>query len=128
MKVAQIKAKIRRDVKSAMDTAYANTVPMVERNMMSYYDGTEPVQYERTGTLPGAADVIPVSGGGTHYEYSAELDGGRIGYSTGTFSGSEVVQATVTGSYGVIGDSSYWSRIEDEVGEIVDAAFSAKFG
>lgn len=122
-----IKRKIENDVQNAMNVARDKTSKQLDDNILGFYGGGEPNIYSRTGTLIDASDVTSVSGGSDSYEFTASMDGNKISYSTGTFSGSQVVDATELGTSGVVGKSGYWEKTESEIPNIVDSELSKKF-
>ena len=98
----------------------------LEDNVMDYYSQGSPKIYKRTGTLLTSPETTPVSGGGKEWEFTAYMDE-SISYSTGTYSGSEVIDVTEKGVSGVLGKSGYFRRTEDEVPDIVDKHMSKYF-
>ena len=47
-----------------------------------------------------------------------------ISYSTGTFSGGQVIDATERGGAGTIGNHGYFQRTEEAVQSILDSEFA----
>ena len=95
----------------------------LEDNVMGYYDLGNPVKYERTGTLLESPNTTPVSGGGDHFEFKAEMEE-NIAYHTGTYSGAQVIDATEQGHSGTLGRHGYFAKTEAEIPEIVDRNMS----
>ena len=92
-------------------------------NVNGYYDGSTPQRYQRTGTLLTSPDSTPVQGSGKHLEFSVYMNDG-ISYSTGTFSGTQVIDATERGGAGTIGNHGYFQRTEESVQSILDSEFN----
>ena len=93
---------------------------------MDYYSQGSPKIYKRTGTLLTSPETTPVSGGGKEWKFTAYMDE-SISYSTGTYSGDEVIDVTEKGVSGVLGKSGYFHRTEDEIPDIVDKHMSKYF-
>lgn len=122
-----IKKQICNDAREALNEVREKTSETLDENSLGYYDGGKPRKYIRTGTLIDASNVTSVQGSMDSFGFKAEVNGDRIGYNTGTFTGWQVVGATQEGTSGVVGNYGYWDRTEDEIPEILDNAFSKKF-
>lgn len=123
---AELETAIARDLTSAMTGARNEIEEKLEDNVMDYYSQGSPKIYKRTGTLLTSPETTPVSGGGKEWEFTAYMDE-SISYSTGTYSGAEVIDVTEKGVSGVLGKSGYFRRTEDEVPDIVDKHMSKYF-
>ena len=55
-------------------------------------------------------------------------EGDQISYSDGTFTGGEVLGATMTGTYGVVGDSSYEEIAFEDIIKAANNNFNKEFG
>lgn len=111
---------------SAMSRSLAEIDPMLKGEVYGYYTGY-PECYARTGTLATAPDTEGVFGGGDMVSMKMYMDAG-ISYSTGRFSGIEVLDATNNGTAGVVGTPGHWDRAEKKSKQIVDSNYSAEFG
>lgn len=119
----EVKGLVEKDVESGMNAARDEVEEKLEDNVLGYYDIGNPVMYQRTGTLLESPNTTPVSGGGNHFEFKAEMEE-NISYHTGTFSGAEVIDATEQGHSGTLGKHGYFAKTEAEIPEIVDRNMS----
>lgn len=119
---AAFEQQIMKDMQSAANRAKDRIEMELIMNVNGYYDGSTPQRYQRTGTLLTSPDSTPVQGSGKHLEFSVYMDEG-ISYSTGTFSGAQVIDATERGGAGTIGNHGYFQRTEEAVQSILDSEF-----
>lgn len=119
----EVKSLIEKDVRAGMNAARDEVEIKLEDNVMGYYDIGNPVKYERTGTLLESPNTTPVSGGGNHFEFKAEMQD-NISYHTGTYTGAQVIDATEQGHSGTLGKHGYFAKTEAEIPEIVDRNMS----
>lgn len=119
----EVKKLIEKDVHAGMNAARDEVEIKLEDNVMGYYDIGNPVKYERTGTLLESPNTTPVSGGGNHFEFKAEMEE-SISYHTGTYTGAQVIDATEQGHSGTLGKHGYFAKTEAEIPEIVDRNMS----
>ena len=115
----EVKKLMEKDVRAGMNAARDEVKVKLEYNVMGYYDIGNPVKYERTGTLLESPNTTPVSGGGNHFEFKAEMEE-SISYHTGTYTGAQVIDATEQGHSGTLGKHGYFAKTEAEIPEIVD--------
>ena len=120
---AALERQIMKDMRSAANRAKDRIEMELFMNVNGYYDGSTPQRYQRTGTLLTSPDSTPVQGSGKHLEFSIYMNDG-ISYSTGTFSGAQVIEATERGGSGTIGNHGYFQRTEEAVQSILDSEFS----
>ena len=120
-------AAFERQIMKDMQTAARRSKDKIEMelfmNVNDYYDGSTPQRYQRTGTLLTSPDSTPVQGSGKHLEFSVYMNDG-ISYSTGTFSGAQVIDATERGGAGTIGNHGYFQRTEEAAQKILDSEFN----
>lgn len=119
----EVKSLIEKDVRAGMNAARDEVEIKLEDNVLGYYDFGNPIKYERTGTLLESPNTTPVSGGGDHFEFKAEMQD-NISYHTGTYSGAQVIDATEQGHSGTLGRHGYFAKTEAEIPEIVDRNMS----
>ena len=127
MTIAEIKADIAKKIRRGATKTHSDGVDVIEASFDTFYSQGNPVR-PRSHTLPGSQYTPPpqISEFSAHMELGYEGD--QISYSDGTFSGGEVLGATMTGTYGVLGDPSY---DEESFKKILDAAeknFAKEFG
>ena len=120
---SDLEQQLIKDVRLAAEFARNEIDKELQDNVMDYYGSGNPVKYERTGTLLESPNTTPVSGGGNHYEFKAEMEE-NISYHTGTFSGAEVIYATEQGHSGTLGKHGSFKRTEEAVPKILEKTFS----
>nr|DAV74914.1 MAG TPA: hypothetical protein [Caudoviricetes sp.] len=119
----EVKGLVEKDVRSGMNAARDEVEEKLEDNVLGYYDIGNPVMYQRTGTLLESPNTTPVSGGGNHFEFKAEMEE-NISYPIGLFSGADVIDATEQGHSGTLGNHGYFAKTEAEIPEIVNRNMS----
>ena len=120
---AALERQIMKDMQSAANRAKDKIEMELFMNVNGYYDGSTPQRYQRTGTLLTSPDSTPVQGSGKHLEFSVYMND-EISYSTGTFSGAQVIDATERGGAGTIGNHGYFQKTEEAVQSILDSEFN----
>lgn len=120
---AALERQIMKDMQSAARRSKDKIEMELFMNVNDYYDGSTPQRYQRTGTLLTSPDSTPVQGSGKHLEFSVYMNDG-ISYSTGTFSGAQVIDATERGGAGTIGNHGYFQRTEEAAQKILDSEFN----
>lgn len=120
---SDLERQIMKDMQSAAQRSKDKIEMELFMNVNDYYDGSTPQRYQRTGTLLTSPDSTPVQGSGKYLEFSVYMDDG-ISYSTGTFSGAQVIDATERGGAGTIGNHGYFQRTEEAVQSILDSEFN----
>ena len=126
MDIDQIKKDCQRRLKSASEKTRVESGKIIEDSFQEFYSQGSPKR-QRTYTLPGSKYVTMESSGDMcHIE--AGYEGDQISYSDGTFSGGEVLGATMTGTYNVKGDPSYDDNAFEEIIRTADKIFAQEFG
>lgn len=120
---SDLERQIMKDMQSATRRSKDQIEMELFMNVNDYYDGSTPQRYQRTGTLLTSPDSTPVQGSGKHLEFSVYMNDG-ISYSTGTFSGAQVIDATERGGAGTIGNHGYFQRTEEAAQKILDSEFN----
>ena len=120
---SDLERQIMKDMQSASQRSKDKIEMELFMNVNDYYDGSTPQRYQRTGTLLTSPDSTPVQGSGKHLEFSVYMNDG-ISYSTGTFSGAQVIDATERGGAGTIGNHGYFQRTEEAAQKILDSEFN----
>lgn len=120
---SDLERQIMKDMQSAVQRSKNKIEMELFMNVNDYYDGSTPQRYQRTGTLLTSPDSTPVQGSGKHLEFSVYMNDG-ISYSTGTFSGAQVIDATERGGAGTIGNHGYFQRTEEAAQKILDSEFN----
>lgn len=120
----EVKKLMEKNVRAGMNAARDEVKPTFEDNVTEYYSVGNPVIYDRTGTLLESPNTTPVTGGGNHFEFKAEMQD-SISYHTGTYSGAQVIEATETGAIGhTLGNHRYFEATRNAIPEIVDRNMS----
>ena len=117
---AALERQIMKDITSAANRAKDRIEMELLLNVNNYYDGSSPQIYQRTGTLLTSPDSTSVQVNGKSLEFSVYMNDG-ISYSTGTFSGAQVIEK---GTAGTIGNHGYFQRTEDKVESILNSEFA----
>ena len=120
---AALERQIMKDMRSSAGRSKDKIEMELFMNVNDYYDGSTPQRYQRKGTLLTSPDSTPVQGSGKHLEFSVYMNDG-ISYSTGTFSGAQVIDATERGGAGTIGNHGYFQRTEEAARKILDSEFN----
>lgn len=120
---SDLERQIMKDMQSAAQRSKDKIEMELFMNVNDYYDGSTPQRYQRTGTLLTSPDSTSVQGSGKHLEFSVYMNDG-ISYSTGTFSGAQVIDATERGGAGTIGNHGYFQRTEEAAQKILDSEFN----
>lgn len=127
MTIAEIKADIAKKIRRGAAKTHSDGVDIIEASFDTFYSQGNPVR-PRTHTLPGSQYTPPpqISEFSAHMELGYEGD--QISYSDGTFSGGEVLGATMTGTYGVLGDPSYDEEAFEKILDAAEKNFAKEFG
>lgn len=126
MNIEEIKKDIGRNLKTATMNTYRDGINIIEESFDVFYSQGDPKR-KRTGTLKGAAHNPPPTISNTSAYLKVGYEGNNISYSDGTFSGGEVLGATMTGTYGVVGNPSYDEEAFDKVIQSAEKNFSSAF-
>lgn len=112
-------------LKAALVSACTRAVDDVEKkvfeefsgNLNQFYTEFIPIQYMRTGALFGSLDrtgVMPTGNGATAKVYFTTPS-----YSTGTWSGGQVLDTAMHGSHGgYVGGTAIWDESIGKLGDI----------
>ena len=127
MKLSQIHKECQRKLANAMNQTHQDADDIINISFNIFYSQGSPKR-ERTHTLPGAKkNPAPKISGDSAYMKSG-YEGDQINYSDGTFTGGEVLGATMTGTYGVLGDPSYDEMAFEDIIKAADNNFRKEFG
>lgn len=127
MTIAEIKADIAKKIRRGATKTHSDGVDIIEASFDTFYSQGNPVR-PRSHTLPGSQYTPPpqISEFSAHMELGYEGD--QISYSDGTFCGGEVLGATMTGTYGVVGDPSYDEEAFEKILDAAEKNFAKEFG
>lgn len=124
--MAALQAAIMKEVTAGVQEAVDETHGDARRELSGFYGQGHPINYERTGTLGETPRKTGVSSGGNTASGEVYLDQG-ISYSTGNFSGSQVIDAAEVNGYRILGRGGFWERTENEAQENLDSAMGKRF-
>lgn len=127
MKLDQIHRDCQRKLSNAMNNTHQDADCILDLSFDVFYSKGNPKR-ERTYTLPGAKKNQPPEISGDSAYMKSGYEGGQIEYSDGTFSGDEVLGATMTGTYGVLGDPSYDELAFEDIIKSAKNNFRKEFG
>lgn len=127
MKLSQIHKDCQRKLSSAMSNTHQDADDILDISFEVFYSQGNPKR-ERTYTLPGAKKNPPPEISGDSAYMKTGYEGDQIGYSDGTFTGGEVLGATMTGTYGVVGDPSYDEIAFEDIIKAAKNNFNKEFG
>lgn len=121
MRLDQIKADCKKRMNRAMRNTARDANRILDDSFNQFYAGGTPKFYKRTGTLPSAAEIKGPTNTGDSITLEAGFNGENLHYQhpPGSYDGPQVLEATATGTSGVVGDPTY-----DEVAleKIINAA------
>ncbi|WP_444492058.1 hypothetical protein [[Ruminococcus] torques] len=126
MTIDEIKRDMSRKLANATNKTYQDGVRIIEDSFDTFYAQGNPKR-RRTGTLRDAAYNPEPSISATSSNIEIGYEGDKIGYSDGTFTGGEVLGATMTGTYGVLGDPIYDELAFEDILEAADKNFASEF-
>lgn len=116
------------EMQSTMTELRGMSESINEVNIANYYGSGDPKYYDRTITLPNAAFTTPLRRIGQYSMiFSVQLDEGRVGWSTGTFTPAEVLAATEEHTSGVLGRSHFFEKTTQQTEELTNNMFALKF-
>lgn len=124
--LAQLEQMLRERMKSAMQVASDNIHSDIEKNLAAFYSVPPGKMYKRTGNLRSSAERTPVTSAGNSFSFEAKLNTTH-GYTTGTFSKSEVLDAAENHTHGVRGRPGFWKKSEGQMQKRLDSALRSHF-
>ena len=127
MKLSQIHKDCQKKLANAMNHTHQDADDIIYISFDVFYSQGEPAR-SRTHTLPGAKNNPSPEINGDSAYMKAGYEGDQISYSDGTITGGEVLGATMTGTYGVLGDPSYDEIAFEDIIKAADDNFRKEFG
>lgn len=129
MLLSEIKKDCQKKFRKATINTYEDGSHIIDESFDVFYSQGNPHR-KRKNILPGAAYTPEPVMTDTSAYIELGYEGDQIEYppKDGTFCGGEVLGATMTGTYGVVGDSNYDNDAFKKIGESVDKNFDAEFG
>ena len=126
MKLKDIHRDCQRKLAKAINDTKFDAENIIEESFEQFYSQGNPIR-NRTYTLPGAKNVESPIISGDRASVKAGYEGNQINYSDGTFTGGEVLGATMTGTYGVLGDPSYDEDAFEKIKKVAKDNFGKEF-
>ena len=124
--LAQLEQLLRAEMTSAMQMASDNIHSDIQKNLASFYSVPPGKRYVRTGNLRNSAERTPVTTAGNICSFEAKLNTTH-GYTTGTFSKTEVLNAAENHEAGILGSPGFWRKSEERMQERLDSAIRSHF-
>ena len=122
----QLEQMLRTKLKVAMQSASDNINSDITQNLSSFYTQGTPEFYKRTGNLGNSAERTPLSCSGNTISFEAGLNTTH-GYTTGTFSKTEVLEAAENHEAGILGKPGFWEKSENNMQKLLDSAIRSLF-
>lgn len=123
--LAALEKQLMDKLSEAMNEAGAQMWIDTDEEVKDFYSQGEP-KYVRTGKLGSTPSSTPVSVSGKSVSFEIYLDSSR-GYSTGSFSMSEVLTNAEAHTAGIVGKPGFWERskkkMEATLTKVIGAAF-----
>lgn len=126
MTIDEIKKDISRKMSNATKKTHQDGIDIIKKSFDVFYSQGKP-RRTRTYTLRNAAYTPNPSITETSSHIEIGYEGNQISYSDGTFTGGEVLGATMTGTYGVLGDPIYDELAFEDIFEAADRNFASEF-
>lgn len=126
MKIPEIKKDLRKKLKNTINEIADESDKIMREEIDGFYAGGTPIFYKRTDTLRTAPQITDKYCNSNEAGVTASLDQ-TISYSTGSFSGAQVIDAAEHGKYGIVGRGGFWARSEERIKDAVDDAIAKNF-
>lgn len=126
MKITEIKKDLRKKLKNTINEVANESEKIMHEEIEGFYAGGTPMYYKRTGTLGTTPQITDKYCNSNEAGVTASLNQ-NISYSTGSFSGAQVIDAAEHGKYGIVGRSEFWARSENRIKDAVDEAVANNF-
>lgn len=126
MKITEIKKDLQKKLQNTIDEIADRSEDIMHEEIEGFYAGATPVYYKRTGTLGTTPQITDKYCNSNQAGVTASLNQ-NISYSTGSFSGAQVIDAAEYGKYGIVGRSGFWARSDERIKDIVDDVIAKNF-
>ena len=135
MRIDQIKADCQKRMNRAMQNTSKDANRILDDSFNQFYTGGTPYIYDRKYILPDAKDIRgPISTGNTSI-LKAGYDGSKLKYPEGMtwnghlskFDGPAVLDAVTSGTYKVVGDSTFDEVALDKIKQTASDNFNKFF-
>lgn len=129
MRLDQIKADCKRKMQHAMKNTANEAERILGDSFDQFYNGGTPKYYKRTYTLPNASEIIGPNDFGNAMTLEAGYYGERLHYEhpPGSYDGPKVLEATTTGTSGVVGDPTFDEVALDKIKQAASDNFNKFF-
>ena len=119
MTIKEIKKDLNRKLKDSIGEVAYNAKKIMSEELEDFYSGDVPKIYHRTGTLGTTPQITDKYCTSNSAGVTASLNE-NINYNTGSFSGSQVINAAELGNAGIVGKSGFWLRSDARIKDMVD--------
>lgn len=128
MTIAEIKTDCLKRAQRIMNKTHSDGIKIIDNSFDVFYAQGNPKR-QRKHILPGVSYTPAPTTSGDSVQMEIGYEGDQISYppGDGTFSGGEVLGATMTGTYGVVGNPNYDEKAFEEIIEVADKNFAAEF-
>lgn len=124
---AQLRDECEKKMFRAMSNAESKTYLDLNNNMTDAYSASPGKYYERTGQLRNSTRTTNVQGSGSHLHSEIYLDP-MYEYDTGTYTAAKVMSEAEVGGSGILLNSGFWEKTEEDARKNIADAFGAEFG
>lgn len=121
--LSQLNAQIINKIKAAMASSQYKAMDIMRTETNAFYSQGSPKVYKRTHKLTATPTFPTITSGGNSVTFEAKLT--PIGYTTGTFSGEEVLDAAENHISGVLGQPHFWQRSEEQIKNAVEMSIAS---
>lgn len=110
-----------------MNNTHQDAEEIIDISFDAFYSQGNPIR-QKTHTRLGAKNNPPPKINGDFAYMKCGYEGGQISYSDGTFTGDEVLEATMTGTNDVVDVPSYNKMAFENIIRAVNNNFNKNFG
>lgn len=126
MKIPEIKKDLQKKLRNTINEVADRSEDIMHDEIEGFYAGGIPAYYKRTDTLGTTPQVTDKYCTSNEAGVTVSLNQ-DISYSTGSFSGEQVIDAAEHGSVGIVGRGGFWERSENRIKDAVDDAIAKNF-
>ena len=128
MTIKEIKNDCRRRALQTMNKTAVNAKDVLDTSFEQYYAGGLPKRYKRTRNLTSAADLQGPKVSGDNITLDAGYASSHMQeYQAGDFKPQQVLDATMHGTSGVVGDPSYDEVALERIIDVAEKNFNSEF-
>ncbi len=124
---AELERACQEKMRKAMSQAESKTYLNANENLTESYNTPTPQVYNRTYQLRNSVRTTDVQGSGNNLHAEIYLDP-TYEYDTGTYTAAKVMTEAEVGGSGILLQSGFWERTEEDAKRNIDEAFGQEFG